>query len=214
MTLDSLHPSDRSYLLVGKFLQRWALMEAQLREAIGKALGLDTLQTVVACANISLRDKINILKTAVNMSVGLTNDEKAKYTKALNSIANYSPVRNMIAHDMFWPTEDGKGVQFFVIRAKGKFEIPDMQWDQKKFNEEYRAIDSFKGELAELVKRLGHAQLLEALASAMSDEPSNLGFGRLRLQGLLNPPPPEPLSLGRNLSTPETGPQTPEEPEE
>jgi hypothetical protein len=58
-----LDPETRAYALIGQFLKRWSNLEQQIHEAIGAALGLDETRRYILCANLQLRDKINVLRT-------------------------------------------------------------------------------------------------------------------------------------------------------
>ena len=84
-----------------------------------KALGLDSEQGAIVCANISLRDKIFILQNdGPNRPNIPRNCPGDGYTKTLTEIANYSGVRNMIAHDMFDTNDARTGVLFYVTKQR------------------------------------------------------------------------------------------------
>ena len=111
-------------------------LESELKEALKRALGLSGLTATIVIANTQLRNKINILKTAVYL---YNNEATAKpVIKILDAIANYSPVRNMMAHDFFAPTDDGKAVHFYSVKAKGKLNISKDDWEPKHFEAAYR----------------------------------------------------------------------------
>ncbi len=120
----SLDPTVHSCALVGNFLALWANMEAKIRDAIAKALGLSDIQSAIVSANIQLRDKVHILRTAVDLSPIRPQSEVSRFKSVLQSILDYAPTRNMMAHDMFGPSEDGSGVEFMVVKAKGKLQFP------------------------------------------------------------------------------------------
>jgi hypothetical protein len=78
------------------------------------------------------------LKTAVYL---YNNEQTAKpVIKILNNIGNYSPVRNMMAHDFFAPTDDRKAVHFYSIKAKGRLDISKDDWEPKHFDAAYRKV--------------------------------------------------------------------------
>lgn len=214
-------PRTRGFALVGEFLQWWSFMEAEIRAAIATALGLSRLQAVFVCANISLRDKINILKTAVSVSY-IPVADAASYKKLLDNIATHAAVRNMIAHDMFFPADDGKSVSFFVVKAKGKLEIPDVVWDRAKFRQEYETLRNWTQELTKLRQTLADAKVAEALTlrpMAALSEMSNADQPMPSLFALAygHPPtlpPEEPPQSNPAPSNEETSPQTPSEPED
>ena len=142
----ALDPDTRCVALVGEFLRRWSKLEVALHEAIAKAMSLDETMRLVLCANISLRDKINLLRTLVNLSTVSTN-EKSKFSKELNNLSNDSADRNMMAHDNFGPDETGLGVQFFQVKAKGAFSLPKVVWTIGDFQSAYARIDGFSEQI-------------------------------------------------------------------
>jgi hypothetical protein len=182
-SFESFFPPNIGYALVGRFLQNWSFVEAGLRDAITKALGLSRLQGIWVCANISFRDKINILKTAIDVMPGHSATAKADMKKLLDNIAGHSPVRNMIAHDMFFPSADGRTVDFFVVKAKGKFEIPDEVWDVARFEQEYALLAGWATDLKGITTTLSHSRLAEAIMNRMA----NTGIATAGLHGLSLP---------------------------
>jgi len=135
----SLDPDTKALVLVGQYLQNWALMESLLNTCIAKVLRLDTLQGLIVCKNVQLRDKIHILKTASALEI-FNRAELQPFTAALNHIANISSDRNMIAHDMFNAAEDGDGVVFSVTKAKGTLALVDTRWKVSDFTDRYEDI--------------------------------------------------------------------------
>lgn len=140
----ALVPHIRCFALVGQFLQHWALMEQAIHTAIGNALGVELIKLQILVANISFRDKTNIVLTLVDVSPHLNSVEKTEYQKALRSIADYSPNRNMVAHDHFQPSSISDGVGFSIVKAKGKFSTPSIDWDISKFEQEYEKLISYR----------------------------------------------------------------------
>jgi hypothetical protein len=59
-----------------------AFLEAELRNAIPKALGLDSLQALIVAGNIKLRDMIHIFRTAVEIS-GIHPEEERQRLKTI-----------------------------------------------------------------------------------------------------------------------------------
>jgi hypothetical protein len=92
--------TTQSLALIGGFLQQWSNMEHTLHLGIAAATKLDPLMNTVICANLTIREKLNILRTLVDISAA---DEKTKqrFKKMLRDIGEYTPTRNMIAHDYF-----------------------------------------------------------------------------------------------------------------
>ena len=174
-----------SCTLVGGFLQAWAAMEAQLNSVIGTILEIGSPQAYIICKNIQFRDKIHIARTAVSISP-LSEDQKTAYDKELKQLAEFTIDRNMVAHDLFMPSEDQMGVEFLVTRAKGKLEFPEVVWSRKDFGDRVEKAMAFrqmlKGLDSDAKERIKLLPLARALASPM---PWLLGQGHL-----VDPVPP------------------------
>ncbi|MEX0964748.1 MAG: hypothetical protein WDZ52_11980 [Pseudohongiellaceae bacterium] len=212
---DRVDPREPGFARIGRFLQNWALVEGTLRQAIGKALGLSRVQTVFVGVNLSFRDKINTLKTAIDVSHIYPEADKDRFKKLLDTISGHSPVRNMVAHDMFEVSEDGSKVSFFVIKAKGKFDLPDVTWDERKFREEYALLVSWCDAVHEIIGGLDTQALVKALLSPSGtapDTPMGALFG-LGSEALRNLPPEASQRSSPLPSSEETDPQTPQEPQ-
>ncbi len=199
---EALEPIMRSYALVGCFLRGWALLEGNIKQAIGKSLGLGTVQLAIVASNMQFRDKINTLRTAVDIS-RIQPDERKKHFKAvLQDIADYSHNRNMMAHDVFGPSPDG-GVDFLVIKARGSLQVPDTVWRVQDFIEAYRKIADWTAEVDSLADELDTAALVNALMQQMS-QPTTPEPGGLGLLGLLFHPPQDAPDSSHHPVTPET----------
>lgn len=109
-----------------------------MQKAIAVALDLDLRETAIVCANIQLRDKLNILRTAASVA---NHRNAKKAAKILTEIGDLTPRRNMMAHDFFFPSPKEPAVQFSVIKAKGKFDMPATLWTVDQFYEAYEKID-------------------------------------------------------------------------
>lgn len=203
----SLGPMTRAYALVGNFLMLWAAMESGLRRAMGKALGLDETQTAIIGANIQLRDKIHIVRTAVDLSSIYPEEERKRYKKVLRKILKYSGTRNMMAHDLFGPSTNTDGVAFNVVQAKGELQYPDVDWSIAKFEEEFERVANFANDLNKLVKQLDEAALLKARAEARLPPPIASILG-LTVSDPLYPHPQDSPDSDTGPSTPQTNPQT------
>lgn len=206
---ESLDPETRCYAEVGHFLQEWALMEFRLRNAITKALGLTAMQGIIVASNAQLRDKLNVLRVSLDYVEHLSPDDIAAYKKLLTRIANYAPTRNMFAHDMFMETKDGKGVEFYVVKARNTLTIPPTVWTWKKFERERSTVFAFTFALTELVEKLKtpSSQGLSSIARAFlesappSPGPEYVGLLTRLIQSAPDSSP--------HQANPETEPQTP-----
>ena len=131
-------------------------------------------QTFVLSTNVQLRDKIHICKTLTWLSKDLGDAEKVTAKALLNSVRDRTPLRNMMAHDLFWPSSESDGVEFNVIKAKGELSFPDTVWTISKFEEEI-AINNDHGErLDALYQRMGPARITREFLASLS--PNGLGI--------------------------------------
>ena len=154
--------------------------------------------------------KIHILQTLLHLSA-LSEKEKSRYDRVLNHMIGYSTDRNVLAHDLFTSSTTNDGVQFLVVRAKGKIQVPDYDWNIAKFETEYANLDRYKENVHELASKISkiRASLAALMAAATAlpvptGEPTLLsGLGRLSRQ------PQEHHMSETTTANPETDPQTP-----
>lgn len=149
---EELDPETRCFALVGQFLQAWSVMENSLHNAIGAALTMEPIKIQILCANMRFRDKIHVLGTLFDVAPYFGQQDKEQMRKDLRSLADYSGTRNMMAHDPFQPDELKKGVEFLTVKAKGKYEQPDVVWSAEKFQEELKRVDQYRTFLEELAR--------------------------------------------------------------
>jgi hypothetical protein len=169
--ISSLDAETRCVVLVGKFLQRWAAMEGAMRLAIEKTLELDAFQAAIIASNTRLWDKINILRTLVSR-LPFDADKIKRFDDLLLGIGNASYKRNMMAHNAFAPSPDGKGVSFSVTKAKGKLAFPDTVWGLVEFEREYDEIERFTAGLGEIVQAIDEKQVLNKMRDAIRAHPA------------------------------------------
>jgi hypothetical protein len=148
---------NQSLALVGKFLLRWSNMEQTIHLAISAATKLDPLMNAIICANLTMREKLNILLTLVDTSNIVPSERKAVFKSMLKKIGEYASSRNMIAHNFFLPGASAPSVVFMPIKARGNFDAPDVIWLEPDFEREYEKIDTFAKELLQLTVGLEHA---------------------------------------------------------
>jgi hypothetical protein len=209
-----LDPETRAFALVGQFLQAWSTMENSLHDAIGAALSIEAPKLQILCANMRLRDKIDILRTLIDIAPGFATEEKTKLKKSLHDIAEYSVNRNMLAHDSFRPESAGAGVEFLTVKAKGKFELPNVVWSADRFQQEGKTVDQYRSLLDGLRARfqtrpLGPESFALGRPPWMSTMQSQ-GIPLALLHSLYHQPATD---IDSGPANQEKGAQTPEEPE-
>jgi len=196
-----LDPEIRCYALVGQFLRAWSVMEGSLHNAIGTALSVETTKLQILCANMRFRDKIHILKTLIDVATIFSKEEKAELMKTLSGLADDSGNRNMIAHDAFRPDDEGVGVEFLTVKAKGKFDLPKIVWNVDRFRNEGALIGQYRSLLDGLEARFQAQPLPQrAYADALQFADTFLPMRHIMspaLLGYLSLPPQAPLDNGQ-----------------
>ena len=131
-------PSDedfrRAFALVGKFMFTWAHVEGILNESVGKLMGIDDgVSETILTANMTVREKLNVIRTSLLLGLDNASDEWRKTSKLMDALGDRNGDRNIVAHNQFGPRPDG--VTFFMVKAKGEFAIPDLVWTTRDFEE-------------------------------------------------------------------------------
>ncbi|WP_156829387.1 hypothetical protein [Amorphus coralli] len=148
-----------------------------MNNAISKSLELTDIQRIILCKNITLSNKIKISKTLVDISP-LNRDEITSYKSALQRISDKSPIRNMMAHDLFGPENDDAGsVRFLVVKASSKLDVPDEVWPAKRFYDEVMEVDALKIKMHSLCEALSKSSVVAALMYRQSTSPISAPFG-------------------------------------
>lgn len=170
---------------VGRFLFNWAALEQKLADALEIGLKLDPIGVAILVGNTQLRDKLNILKTLAHV---YDHAQSREIIKTLDAIGNYSTIRNMMAHDLHGAR--GDKVQFFRIRAKGRFDMPKTMWSDDDFESAYEKINGLKSALEKGMDVFTSPhQRLKRLASATPSEPTPERLRSRRPQLPLGYPP-------------------------
>ena len=116
----------------------WAVLEGELNSSVHKLCGLSGLEAVVATANMGVRDKANTVRTMLYVAHSTDAPKVAENNKIMDRIGERSTDRNLVAHTNFFGHADG--VQFLVIKAKGKFQIPPTIWTVEDFRNRNRLM--------------------------------------------------------------------------
>jgi hypothetical protein len=207
---DTLHPDTMAVALVGRFLQHWGALEPAMREAIGNGLRLGKLETVMVCCNMQLRDKINLLKTLAEFRLPKEAIEQKRFKDALEDISDLSWIRNMMAHDVFAPSPDRQGVQFLVMKAKGKLDFPETIWPASRFYEEASRVGAVQEEIKALSERFQSINAAEKAATD-AEQTKQIAAGVAVMYRLLHRPQPVRGSI-LSGATEKTDSETPPDP--
>lgn len=142
--------------LVGAFLQRWALVEFCLDQALGAALGLKQQQTNIIAVNIPFYKKVHITNAALDF-LQLRPSEVKRRKKEIEKLRPLANDRNIAAHYGFEPNENGDGVRFFYLKAEGRLEWPETIWSVQEFREKFRNMTTAI-EVLNNVEKLAHGR--------------------------------------------------------
>jgi len=198
-----------AYQLVGEFMFHWAYLETRINNAINSILEIDGGDALILTANITVRDKIHILQTMAHFYLGP--EAVADANALFKQIGTASGNRNLVAHNVFLPHK--KGIEFQVVKAKGKLSFPGILWTKEQFALRFAEMCILADEVTALAKTVARwrsriknpPNALNALAmrSTADSEPRGL----LSFLDLL--PQPDPSS---QRASPETEAQTPKAP--
>lgn len=214
----NLPPNLRAYALAGLYLQSFALMEGNLNATIGAALKLSSEQRFILTKNLQLRSKLMSLRTLVSVAP-LPPEKRAAYDKLLQRIGTISDDRNMVAHDVFGPDDQGDGIEFLVTKASGKLTFPDVRWSVQDTLDKSEELGAISEQLKKLKSDLSQSDLIRALArhpNALASlyQPPIDGLPALGSQGEAPPQPPSDPSSTPQETTDAKAPETLQEPRE
>lgn len=202
MASDSKALWDETHRLVGEFMNSWAFLEAGLNDIIKASLKLDGIQATIVTANIQVRDKIFICRTVIDMAHQPEAWREAA-NKTLLQVSRYADQRNVAAHTMFGPADDGDGVMFLRVKAKGKLSWPEERWPQRAFQEKIHDMAILREALANIAERFGEHSFSYAdlMATTGATTPRPTGGGLLSMaarqrQSAQSLPSPIPGAIG------------------
>jgi hypothetical protein len=90
----------------------------------------------------------------------------------LKRVATLSERRNIIAHHMFGPTDEGDGIFILRVRAKGKFSLPEERWSDEDCDQLAAEMFALRAALEEIEHGLREHIDLTALLESMANEGS------------------------------------------
>lgn len=171
-----LEPLIRSQALVGCFLQAWSILEEELDKSISRALALKHNQAEILSVNMSLRNKINVLRS---MTAGANADEKilSQLTKLIDRIEDWSTKRNLAAHSFFGNAGETDGVTFFSRKARRKYERHHVSWSIAE-------VEQYQNEIFQMMRSLSSlSQAVDYAPARDIDRIMETLLGRAKLSG-------------------------------
>lgn len=201
-----------AFAQVGEFMFHWAYLEHGLNSAVQKLLRLGSMEGAIATANIQVRDKINIVKTAVNHRAAHTMPTwTADSVKVINRVSTLSEDRNLVAHNFFAPVE-ARGLHFYKVRAKSGLDFSGVIWSAEDLKRRVREMVSLAHKLSKIVEELEPVRpdtfngFLQGLGGSQSNALAGLrGPQTPPLGSPLGSPPATPERLPRKARTPTQG---------
>lgn len=160
MTKKPLSPGvryNRACRLVGHFMNQWAQLEHEINTAIHHAFKLIYAEGAIITGNLQIRDKISILRTAVEFysRERMSDEWRVEANWVFNRLSDFSPVRNMVAHTHFEATEDGD-VRFTRVYAKTRFSEGEEIWTREITNEKCAIAQEFQYSIFQIMRELLH----------------------------------------------------------
>ena len=140
-------------------MSKWAIAEYTADQAIASALNLTPLYSHLLFTTIPISNKLELTKTMILLS-DMNQVEKKHYTKQIDLFREQSQHRNIIAHCMFYVSEDGKTVNFIRAAKKGKLLLADgstlktTRWTAAQFEKHIRVLDRLSNELTGLQEKV------------------------------------------------------------
>jgi hypothetical protein len=208
---DELDPNlvknnDRACMWVGRYFYFFATLERSLHRTIRYLFDLKLSQTEMLLANITVRDKVFIVKTAVEFySRTRVDGWVAGALKTLDTISNEIGSRNLLAHTSFKGID--AGVEFFKVKAKGKFDIPDIVWTEKDFDNKYDLLIELAGSVEQIIADMKNHKAQIRIAEELAKP--TVDFSSLGLLAGLSHLVPSNLDAPPLETTAETRPQNP-----
>lgn len=218
-TSATLDGHRKACLLVGQFMWRWGALEAAANRAYRKLLKIKGIEGYIATANISFRDKLSAVRTVVHW---VCKSDVKWWTAADKDLLAISEMngsrRNIVAHNAFMEHPSG-GVEFIIIRAKGKFAIPDVVWTPDEFSEVFEDIERLHVRLDAIVEHVEHvrsgpskiAQAFNIFAMPPTPEPpalDDLPNPARHLPAHDGDPSPNPTEVGETPQAPPPKPKS------
>ena len=140
-------------------MSKWAIAERTADQAIAYALNLTPMYSHLLSGTIPISSKLALTKTMIFLS-DMNQKDKKHYTDQINLFEKQIQHRNIIAHHMFYVSEDGKTVNFIKSATKGRLNLTDdstlqtTRWTAAQFEKRIRVVDNLSNELTGLQEKV------------------------------------------------------------
>jgi hypothetical protein len=144
----------------------FALLESGINMAIGEVLDIRGIRSAIVTRNMGFDEKVKTLRTLVNLFVYDSKLAK-RFDEAAKQAQKSSILRNVIAHNVFRRSEKTGGVEFFMVKASNKFEVPELDWSIEQFFEQIGLIEQTDRELRLIEEQMPFQRIAMALIKSM-----------------------------------------------
>lgn len=128
-------------------MYEWAAAEIVVDRIMASALNLDSQQSFLFGKVLSFHQKLRMLSVMINLTQ-MDEDGKEAFRVQNRGLFALEKDRNIVAHNLFSPSESGEAVEFFTVTANsGKLMAPDTKWTEKDFLDRYRKLRTIMREL-------------------------------------------------------------------
>ena len=158
----------RSFVLIGRFMKEWAIVELGIDRVVSGALGLNDPQSFIVSRELGTRAKVTLIKKMIS-TVPKYNDDSKIFKKVIGELDNLLKDRNIVAHHNFFPSKDGARMDFVgALISEGKPDLFVDSWTVQDFLDRFKRMHDLVGELEELRKILKNTTSVLNLASVLS----------------------------------------------
>ena len=140
-------------------MSKWATAEHTANEVIAAALDLTPMYSHLLSTTITIANKLELAKTMVFLS-DMNQKEKKHYNKQIGLFGDHIQYRNIIAHCMFYVSDNGNTVNFIRAANRGRLLLADgstlqtTRWTLTQFERRIKVLEQLSIELIGLQEKV------------------------------------------------------------
>lgn len=150
---DKLDDETLCFALVGQFMWHWSMLENTVDEALGNALDLSYMQMTVLSDHINFMGKLKILTGAITIAT-FNADQRRDFHATVDSLTPLYRDRNVVAHHLFGPIKDRRGVTFFTRQTKKTVRLSEEFWSEEECEMRFRRLEEAERSVRDLSRGL------------------------------------------------------------